>query len=124
MDPVTAGVLGCLLLGVLLLLGMPIAFLLMLVGFLGICQLASVGAALPVIAQTLYGVASHYPFTIIPLFIVMGSLSGTAGMTRELYASFDTWFRRLPGGLGVATIAACAGFAAVWRPGSSPPEAP
>ncbi len=113
MDPVTAGVLGCLLLGALLLLGMPIAFLLMLVGFLGICQLASVGAALPVIAQTLYGVASHYPFTIIPLFIVMGSLSGTAGMTRELYASFDAWFRRLPGGLGVATIAACAGFAAV-----------
>ncbi|RPJ74562.1 MAG: TRAP transporter large permease subunit [Desulfobacteraceae bacterium] len=113
MDPVTAGVLGCLLLGALLLLGMPIALLLMLVGFLGICQLASVGAALPVIAQTLYGVASHYPFTIIPLFIVMGSLSGTAGMTRELYASFDAWFRRLPGGLGVATIAACAGFAAV-----------
>jgi len=113
MDPVTAGVLGCLLLVALLLLGMPIAFLLMLVGFLGICQLASVGAALPVIAQTLYGVASHYPFTIIPLFIVMGSLSGTAGMTRELYASFDAWFRRLPGGLGVATIAACAGFAAV-----------
>ncbi len=113
MDPVTAGVLGCLLLGVLLLLGMPIAFLLMLVGFLGICQLASVGAALPAVAQTLYGVASHYPFTIIPLFIVMGSLFGTAGMTRELYASFDTWFRRLPGGLGVATIAPCAGFAPV-----------
>jgi len=113
MDPVAVGLLGCLLLGVLLLLGMPIAFLLMLVGFLGICQLASLGAALPVVAQTLYGVASHYPFTIIPLFIVMGSLAGTAGMTRELYASFDAWFRRLPGGLGVATIAACAGFAAV-----------
>lgn len=113
MDPVTVGLLGCLLLGVLLLLGMPIAFLLMLVGFLGICQLASAGAALPVVAQTLYGVVSHYPFTIIPLFIVMGSLAGTAGMTRELYASFDAWFRRLPGGLGVATIAACAGFAAV-----------
>ncbi|MCU0586152.1 MAG: TRAP transporter large permease [Desulfobacterales bacterium] len=113
MDPVAVGLLGCLLLGILLLLGMPIAFLLMLVGFLGICQLASLGAALPVVAQTLYGVASHYPFTIIPLFIVMGSLAGTAGMTRELYASFDAWFRRLPGGLGVATIAACAGFAAV-----------
>jgi tripartite ATP-independent transporter DctM subunit len=113
MDPVTTGIAGSLLLLVLLLLGMPIAFLMMLVGFLGICQLASVGAALPVIPQTLYGVSSHYPFTIIPLFILMGSLSGTAGITRELYASFDTWFRRLPGGLGVATIAACAGFAAV-----------
>jgi tripartite ATP-independent transporter DctM subunit len=113
MDPVTAGILGCVFLGVLLLMGMPIAFLLMLVGFLGICQLASVGAALPALTQTLYGVASHYPFTIIPLFIIMGSLAGAAGMTRELYASFDAWFRRLPGGLGVATIAACAGFGAV-----------
>lgn len=113
MDPVTVGAAGSLLLVVLLFLGMPIAFLMMLVGFLGISQLTSAGAALPVIPQTLYGVCSHYPFTIIPLFIVMGSLSGTAGLTRELYASFDTWFRRLPGGLGVATIAACAGFAAV-----------
>ena len=113
MDPVAAGIAGSLLLVALLFLGMPIAFLMMLVGFLGISQLTSAGAALPVIPQTLYGVCSHYPFTIIPLFIVMGSLSGTAGITRELYASFDTWFRRLPGGLGVATIAACAGFAAV-----------
>lgn len=113
MDPVTAGIAGSLLLVLLLFLGMPIAYLMMLVGFLGISQLASVGAALAVIPQTLYGVCSHYPFTIIPLFIVMGSLSGTAGITRKLYASFDAWFRRLPGGLGVATIAACAGFAAL-----------
>jgi tripartite ATP-independent transporter DctM subunit len=113
MDPITVGILGALLLLVLLLMGMPIAFMMMLVGFLGIWQLSGPGAALPIVAQTLYSVTSHYPYTIIPLFIIMGSFAGAAGITRELYASFDKWFRRLPGGLGVATIAACAGFAAV-----------
>lgn len=113
MDSITAGVLGTVLLVALLLMGMPIAFMMMLVGFLGIWKLSSLGAALPVIAQTVYSVASHYPYTIIPLFIIMGSFASEAGITRELYATFDKWLRRLPGGLGVATIAACAGFAAV-----------
>jgi tripartite ATP-independent transporter DctM subunit len=113
MDPITAGVLGTVLLVALLLMGMPIAFMMMLVGFLGIWGLSSLGAALPVIAQTVYSAASHYPYTIIPLFIIMGSFASEAGITRELYATFDKWFRRLPGGLGVATIAACAGFAAL-----------
>ena len=113
MDPIVVGVLGTLLLVVLLLMGMPIAFMMMLVGFLGIWKLSVLSAALPVVAQTLYGVTAHYPYTIIPLFIIMGSFAGAAGITRELYVTFDKWFRRLPGGLGVATIAACACFAAI-----------
>jgi tripartite ATP-independent transporter DctM subunit len=113
MSPVAIGILGSLLLVVLLLLGMPIAFMMMLVGFLGIWHLTSLEAALPVVSKTLYGVAAHYPYTIIPLFILMGGFAGAAGITKELYETFDKWFRRLPGGLGVATIAACAGFAAV-----------
>lgn len=113
MSPILAGVLGSALLMVLLLLGMPIAFMMMTVGFLGIWHLSSLDAALPIVAKTLYGVAAHYPYTIIPLFILMGGFASTAGITRELYETFDKWFRRLPGGLGIATIAACAGFAAV-----------
>jgi len=107
------GVLGTLLVFVLLFLGMSIAFSLMLVGFLGISFLASVGAALPVLASTVYDVSSYYPYTVIPLFIVMGGFAGSSGLTKELYVTFDKWLRRLPGGLGIATIAACAGFAAV-----------
>src|SRR5512135_2483334 len=107
------GVVGSVLLAALLFLGMPIAFVLMLVGFSGICLLSGPGAALPVVAQTVYGVAASYPYTIIPLFILMGSFAGQAGITRNLYNTFDKLFRKLPGGLGVATIAACAGFAAL-----------
>jgi tripartite ATP-independent transporter DctM subunit len=111
--PITAGILGSALLVVLLFLGMPIAFVMMFVGFLGISYLASIHAALPVVANTVYETASHYPYTIIPLFILMGAFAGNAGITAKLYGSFDKWFRKLPGGLGIATIAACACFAAL-----------
>jgi len=112
-NPITAGILGSALLVFLLFLGMPIAFVMMFVGFLGISYLTSVNAALPVVAKTVYETAAHYPYTIIPLFILMGGFAGSAGITRELYETFDKWFRKLPGGLGIATIAACAFFAAL-----------
>ena len=113
MDPVIAGVIGTVLVFILLFLGMPIAFALMLVGFAGISYLASIEAALPVAARTVYEVSAYYPYTVIPLFIVMGGFAGSSGMTKDLYSTFDKWFRKLPGGLGIATIGACAGFAAV-----------
>ena len=113
MDPIIAGVIGTVLVFILLFLGMPIAFALMLVGFAGISYLASIEAALPIAARTVYEVSAYYPYTVIPLFIVMGGFAGSSGMTKDLYSTFDKWFRKLPGGLGIATIGACAGFAAV-----------
>lgn len=113
MDPVTVGILGCVLLVILLFLGMPIAFVMMFVGFTGLWALSSLDAALPKLAETVWGVANNYPYTIIPLFILMGSFAGSGGITRELYNTFDKWARRLPGGLGIATIGACAAFGAV-----------
>ena len=113
MDPVVSGIIGTLLVFFLLSLGMPIAFSMMLVGFLGIAWLSSLGAALPVLARTVYETCAYYPYTVIPLFVVMGEFAGSSGMTRKLYTAFDKWLRGLPGGLGVATIAACAGFAGV-----------
>lgn len=112
-DPVVTGILGTLLVFVLIFLGMPIAFAMMFAGFVGLTVLSSVEAALPVTASTLWEVASFYPYTVIPLFIIMGSFAGSSGITTELYSSFDKWTRRLPGGLAIATIGACGGFAAV-----------
>jgi tripartite ATP-independent transporter DctM subunit len=113
MDPVTVGILGCCLLFLFLLIGLPIAFSLMLVGFLGTTYLASLNAALPMVARTVYESASHYPYTIIPLFIVMGSYAEISGISSDLYETFEKWLRRLPGGLGMATIASIAGFSAI-----------
>lgn len=113
MEPVSVGIIGAAVLVILLFLGMPIAFVMMTVGFLGITLLAGWAAALPVLSNTVYGVAANYPYTIIPLFILMGSFAGQGGITSDLYNTFDKLFRKLPGGLGIATIAACAGFAAL-----------
>jgi tripartite ATP-independent transporter DctM subunit len=113
MDPFLTGVLGTCLVFLLLFIGMPIAFAMFFVGFVGLTYLTSAGAALPVLARTAYEVSAYYPYTVIPLFIVMGGFAGSSGMTRELYRTFDKWLRRLPGGLSIATIGACAGFSAV-----------
>jgi tripartite ATP-independent transporter DctM subunit len=113
MDPVTVGILGSCLLFLFLFMGVPIAFSLMFVGFLGTTYLASINAALPMVARTVYETASYYPYTIIPLFIVMGSYAEIAGISTDLYDTFDKWLRKLPGGLGMATIASIAGFSAI-----------
>lgn len=113
MDPVTAGIVGTVAVFLLLFIGMPIAFALMFVGFIGVTYLTSPGASLPMVARAVYEVSSYFPYTVIPLFIVMGGFAGSSGMTKQMYAAFDKWLRRLPGGLGIATIGACAGFAAV-----------
>jgi len=112
-DPVMVGILGACLLFLFLLIGLPIAFSLMLVGFLGTTHLASMNAALPMVARTVYESSAYYPYTIIPLFIVMGSYAEIAGISTDLYDTFDKWLRRLPGGLGMATIASIAGFSAI-----------
>jgi len=113
MDPVMVGIFGACLLFFFLLIGIPIAFSLMLAGFLGTAYLTSINAALPMVARTVYESASHYPYTIIPLFIIMGSYAEISGISSDLYDTFDKWLRRLPGGLGMATIAAIAGFSAI-----------
>lgn len=113
MSPIIAGIVGTVVVFLLLFLGMPIACALMLVGFLGLSYVASMGAALPVAASTLYYVVAYYPYTVIPLFVVMGGFASSGGLISELYGTFDKWFRRLPGGLGLTTIGACAGFAAI-----------
>ena len=113
MSPIIAGIVGTGVVFLLLFLGMPIACALMLVGFLGLSYVASMGAALPVAASTLYYVVAYYPYTVIPLFVVMGGFASSGGLISELYGTFDKWFRRLPGGLGLTTIGACAGFAAI-----------
>jgi len=96
-DPITSGVVGTFLVFLLLFLGMPIAFAMMLVGFGGIAYLASIDAALPVTARTVYEVSAYYPYTVIPLFIVMGGFAGSSGMTGELLPyPVLLWLRQLP----------------------------
>src|SRR5262249_60848177 len=57
--------------------------------------------------------ATAYNFAVIPLFLLMGSFASTSGMSRELFRGANAFLGHLRGGLGIATIAACGGFAAI-----------
>ena len=49
----------------------------------------------------------------MPLFLLMGSFATTSGMSRELFRAANAFIGHLRGGLGIATILACGGFAAI-----------
>ena len=113
MDPTWTGIIGLLVLFVLLGMRMPVAIVMMLVGFFGIAYLNSWDAALSTLADEAWVITSNYEFIVIPLFILMGNFASISGMSRDLYGAAYSWFGHWRGGLASATIAACAGFAAL-----------
>lgn len=113
MDSVVVGIIGICFMVSLLLCGMPVAFSLILAGFLGLLYLVGPSVALPQLHLRLYGVLSTPGYAVVPLFILMAYLATVSGLTSEIYKSAEKWLRGVPGGLAMATIAGCAGFAAI-----------
>ncbi len=112
-SPLTAGMLGMCLLIVLLFSGIHIGTVMALVGFLGMAYIAGIGSGLSIMRTTPYSTLSSYDFSIVPLFILMGMFCFYSGLTRDLYFTMYRWLGHLPGGLAMATVGGCAGFAAV-----------
>lgn len=122
MSLISIAVLGIVIMLVLLFLGMHIGLSMMLVGFFGYwIATGNLSAALGVIRQVPATTASSYSLCVIPLFILMGNAAFAGGMSDGLFDAGDKWLGKLPGGLGCATIAACAGFGAIC--GSAPATA-
>ncbi len=113
MSPVVVGILGILLLFVLMALRMQIGFAMALVGFLGFSVLGSADAALGVLALQSFGTASSYTLSVIPLSLLMGQFSFQSDLGKDLYDAAYRWIGFLPGGLAMATVGACALFAAI-----------
>ena len=111
-DATGIALLGFLALFVLLLIRMPVGLALLIVGAAGIA-LVRPGAAVPVVAGEIFAVASRYPLTILPLFMLMGNLAVVSGMSRDLYLAAHSWIGHLRGSLAFASIVACAGFSAL-----------
>jgi tripartite ATP-independent transporter DctM subunit len=97
----------------LFLIGMPVGFAMAFVGMAGFCLLTSPDAGLSLLARDFFANLSSYSLTVIPMFIFMGSIAYASGMSRRLYQAGYTAFGQMKGGLAMATIAACAGFAAM-----------
>jgi len=113
MDPLIVGVAGILLMMLFLLLGMNIGFAMGIVGFLGFSLLTSFGTGISMIGMVAYKTGSSYTLTVIPLFILMGLFSNSSQMGYDLYQAVYRWIGFLPGGLAMATVVACAAFAAI-----------
>jgi len=112
-SPVAIGIIGVVVLLVIFLLGMPVGFTMALVGLAGFCYLASPQAGLSILARDIFATLSSYSLTVIPMFIFMGAIAFASGMSRRLYDAGYVMFGQRRGGLAIATIAACAGFAAM-----------
>jgi len=97
--------------------GMPISFSLGMVATI-FMVLFMPHAALDTVTQNVYEEMSAITLLSIPLFILKGAAIGRSPAGRDLYAALHVWMSRVPGGLGIANIFACALFAAM--AGSSP----
>jgi len=113
MSPVTTGIVGIGVLLLLFLLRMPVAFAMAFVGLFGFMYLSGTEAALGLLARDIFEQFSSYPLSVIPMFILMGSFAYASGISRRLYETAYNWVGQLRGGLTMATVLACAGFAAI-----------
>ncbi|HRY04610.1 MAG TPA: TRAP transporter large permease subunit, partial [Beijerinckiaceae bacterium] len=110
-DLIAAG--GFVLLFVLMLLRVPVGMAMALVGVGGYAMLVNSTAALKLIGQTSMRTVTDYTFGVIPMFLLMGAFVSTSGISKELFRAANTFLGHRRGGLGIATIAACGGFAAI-----------
>ena len=113
MDPVIVGIVGILILLLLFALNMPVSFAMAFVGFAGFGYLVNWDAAVSLLIRDIFSQLSNYPLNVIVLFVLMGSFAFASGMSGRLYESAYKMSGKMPGGLAVATILACSGFAAI-----------
>lgn len=94
---------------------LPLGLVMMFTGLAGISVLHPRGlsAGFAVAEQQVMNLAFNYQFSVLPLFILMGVFIVRAGMAEELFTVARRWLGHLPGGVGMATIVACGGFAAM-----------
>lgn len=113
MTPLTVGFIGIIILFLFLFLGMPIGIAMGMVGFAGFAYLRGFDSALGVLTTVPYTTFASYTFSVVPLFILMGAFCFHAGLSKDLYNTVYRWLGHLRGGLAMATVGGCAGFAAV-----------
>src|SRR6478609_1207267 len=117
MSPTTQGMIVLIATLLMLVSGVPVAFGLgaIAISFLVIYQGA---AALHVVGETFFAGLNDFTLVSIPMFVMMGAAIGSSPAGKDLYEALDRWLYRIPGGLVISNLGACALFAALT--GSSP----
>lgn len=101
----------------------PIAFAMGLVGFFGFAYMQGLTfdnfmdfrwtSALSMASKRVVDTAQEYSLSVIPLFILMGNLVTKSGLSHELYRASYAFLGHKKGGLSMATVVACGGFSAI-----------
>lgn len=112
MEPLTAGVLMIILLLVLLSIGLPIAFSLGISGAICIYMVTGWDTTYGFLSTTPFNTSASWLYVVLPLFILMGMLSYSAGINQDAFTIANYWVGRIKGGLAMATIIACSIFGA------------
>ncbi len=107
------GILGMIAMLLLLLIRVPVAFSMFIVGFLGVAFLNGWNSAWSLLASETFTLASSPELVVIPLFILMGNIASKSGMSSKLFDAAYAIIGSMRGGLASATIIGCGGFAAL-----------
>ncbi|MGE5737408.1 MAG: TRAP transporter large permease [Betaproteobacteria bacterium] len=117
MTPTTQGMIVLVVTLAMLLSGAPVAFGLGAISIVFVLIFQGFDA-LHVVAETFYAGLNDFTLVSIPMFVMMGAAIGSSPAGKDLYEALDRWLYRVPGGLVISNLGACALFAALT--GSSP----
>jgi C4-dicarboxylate transporter, DctM subunit len=113
MSPEIIGIIGLAVLLILLFSGMWIGAAMATVGFVGYAVIVGIKPAFGMVSQIPFTTMAWYPLTCVPLFVFMGIVIFHSGIGEDLYKTAYTLVGQLRGGLAMATVIACALFAAI-----------
>ena len=98
---------------VMLAAGIPVAFSLLVAGAVGLLSHGGSGLLTGILSTTSLSTVNSYELISIPMFILMAEFVILSGVAENLFRSAAIWIGRTPGGLGIATALAGAGFGAI-----------
>ena len=95
-------------------IGIPLAFATLAVGFFGFWIVrGDLSGALILSGQEIFDFSTLFGLSVVPLFILMGTMIQRANISDELFEAGNAWVGKYRGGLAMATVLSCAGFSAV-----------
>lgn len=113
MGAAAIGYFSAALLLVLLMLGVPVAVAMAAIGIGGLLLGVGVNLTVAQLSSLPFTVVNNYDFAVLPMFVLMGVLAETSGITQQLFHACNLWLRRLRGGLYHAVVVGSAIFAAI-----------
>ncbi|MDY6825634.1 MAG: TRAP transporter large permease subunit [Bacillota bacterium] len=113
MSPEMIGTIGVIVLIILLFMKFWIGIILAVIGMVGYALLTNWDKAFLMIGTEPFSHAATYTISAMPLFILMGNIVAVTGIAEDMYRVARNWIGQIKGGLAMATVVACGGFAAV-----------